>query len=75
MAAIKETYSAPDVDMTPRWEVKSGPMTPAILQNSAVSIHAGESLFVGTEGYNSTVDSSCCYVTWKGYRPGSRFTE
>lgn len=71
--AVKDTFMEDDVK--PRWEMKSQPMIPFVLQNVSITIRSGESLFVGTDGYNSKVDSSCCYVTWAAYKPQVRFEE
>ena len=69
---IRESFENPSEQRKPRWEMKSEAMKALVLQNVTVDIKEGESLFVGTEGFNSVVDSSCCYVTWVGFRPSGK---
>lgn len=64
---IKDTYLDSDINQRPRWNLHVDPMHPMII-TAPIEIKAGESLFVGTDGFNNTVDSNCCYITWVGRR-------
>lgn len=61
-ASIADTYIDQGTKARPRWEVNGD------VHKVEIVINAGESLYFGTEGYNSVVDSSDCYVTWTGHR-------
>lgn len=64
IAGIKDTWSIPEDNDKPRWEMRSAPNVPLHIKNSTIEVRAGESLFVGTLGHNLEVDSTCCYITW-----------
>ncbi|HVI42702.1 MAG TPA: hypothetical protein VM577_18870 [Anaerovoracaceae bacterium] len=73
---IKDTFTNPDkinsgwtVENRVHWTMTGPSNTRLYIHNIEKVIPAGESLFIGTNGFNSIVDSSRCYVTWVGYRP------
>lgn len=63
LANAKEKFPAPS------WELKGRPMTRTMVHKVELKIPEGQSLFIGTDGFNNKYDASCCYVTWNGYRP------
>lgn len=65
---IKDTFSNSGESKT-HWYITAPAKTQLHINKIQKEIAGGESLVFGTEGFNDVVDSSRCYVTWKGFRP------